>query len=334
MENSIIQEKTNKTEAQTTQYRHKRNGAYAKVQDDIYDLFDQHGITAPHAMIYMALSGCLIHNSEFARASYKTLRKKGRASSDETVSNALKELSDKGFISKMGNSTYRLWHCVYKGMREDEIDYSEVENPRIDGTTANVVKPTTANVVPHARVLLSKQHKKLQQETVDVDFKNLTFGENSRFKDEIPQLQWNQWIQKYTLEWCQTMIMDLEYSYREDPGKIRTPKKLMLRGLIEGRDWKIEEQRDDKIKKREYECEAKKALERRNQEIWDEESAQRDEQTHRDAEDYALAIKQPYIITRAEQELRMEAPELNDAHELFGIRLRFKILAIYRQGLN
>ena len=334
MENSIIQEKTNKTKAQTTQYRHKKNGAYAKVQDDIYDLFDQHGITAPHAMIYMALSGCLIHNSEFAIVSYKTLRKKGRASSDETVSNALKELSDKGFISKMGNSTYRLWHCVYKGIREDEIDYSEVENPRIDGTTANVVNPTTANVVPHARVLLSKQHKKQQQESVDVNFKNLTFGEKSRFKGEISEFQWNQWIQKYSLEWCQTMIKDLEYSYHEDPEKIRTPKKLMLRGLIEGRDWKIKEKRDDEIKKREGEWETIKERERTAQKIWDEESARRDEQTHRDAEDYALAIKQPYIIARAEQELRSEVPELDDAHELFGIRLKFKILAIYRQGLN
>jgi len=75
-------------------------------QDDIYDLFAKKGIRASYAMIYLALSGCLIGNTKFAKASYPVLRKKGRVSSDATVCRALNELEEKGFISRMGNSMY------------------------------------------------------------------------------------------------------------------------------------------------------------------------------------------------------------------------------------
>lgn len=165
METTIYYQKQTTTEGGESHYRRGKTKFYAKVEDDIYDLFDRHEVTAPHAMIYMALSGCLLHNSEFAKASYKALRKKGRAASDETVRNALNELSKKGFISKMGNSTYRLWHCVYKGIREDQKEYSEVIY-REKTTTANVVKATTANVVPHVRDMIHTTiNKQLQSQS-------------------------------------------------------------------------------------------------------------------------------------------------------------------------
>ena len=123
MKDTIIIEKQNKIEGGNVSRKRSKTKFYAKVEDNIYDLFDQKGVRTTYRMLYMALSGCLISNSEFSKVSFPDLRQKTGIVSDTTLTKGLKELCQKGFISKMENSTYRLWHGVFKGLRENQIQF-------------------------------------------------------------------------------------------------------------------------------------------------------------------------------------------------------------------
>lgn len=305
-----------------------------KVEDDIYDLFEENGIRTTYRMVYMALSGCLIPNSEFSKVTWKKLRKRSGVSSDETLTKALKELCQKGFISKMGDSTYRLWHCVYKGLRENEKDHLEVKEYCGVSTTPSVVSTTTPSVAPHARVINSKKTKELPHETDDVHFKNLVFGEKSPFKDDIPRWQWIAWIEQYQLQWCQKMISELEHVYKKDYSKIRDAVLLMGKGLGSGAKWQLEKKRLDEAKKFEEEWERKKEWERRADQAWAQKMAEEDSVNQKIEVDFSMAIKQPYLIARAEKKLKLERPDLNETSEIFTILLKSQIVTHYRESLN
>lgn len=311
-------------------YARPKTKFYAKVEDEIYDLFDQEDVRLTYRMVYMALSGCLLPNSEFAKATFNELRRKSGASSDQTISKALKELSEKGFISKMGESTYRLWHCVYKGIREDQKEYSELREP----TTPSVVIPTTPSVVPHARVILFKKTKELQHETDDVNIKNLVFEEGSPFKDSVPRWQWSVWIQEYKFEWCQKMIKEIQHSYRKNYGAIQDPIKLMAKALKMGNVWQLEKKRMADCKKQEDEWKRKKEWEKGCDERWAEVEAERKSEYEKDDKDYSMAIKQPYLIRKAEEKIRSQYPGLEENTEIFVVRLKMKLINLYRESVK
>jgi len=328
MENIKVQEKPNKTGVAS--YSRNKTRTYTKVQDDIYDLFEEAGIRLTYRMVYMALSGCLIPNSEFARATFKKLRAKSGASSDQTISMAIKELSQKGFISKMGGSTYRLWHCVYKGIRENEKEYSEVK----ESTTPSVVTTTTPSVVPHAGVILFSITKEQQHETDDVSFKNLSFEEGSPFKTGVPIWQWMAWIEQYKFEWCQKMITELEHSYQKSYGSIKFPVKLMAKALKMGKVWQLERKRLDDAKNFEKDRERQKAQEKLMALSYSAERAEMDTQNEKDDVDYAEATKQPYLIDRVLKSLGECGRAPRDGSDCDAIILRYQVIKKYRESLK
>jgi len=328
MENLTVKERKTKTGGERNGPRTKTK-FYTKVEDDIYDLFVEKDVRLTYRMIYMALSGCMIPNSEFAEVKFKALRIKSGAGSDSTLTAALKELSKKGFISKMGGSTYRLWHCVYKGVRENEKEYSELK----ESTTPSVVAATTLGVVPHVRVLSCQLTKEQQHETDDVNFKNLTFGEGSPFKNDIPIWQWRSWIKKYNFEWCQKMVEELECAYGKNYEKIKSPVKLMAKGLTDGKQWQLERKRLEDAKKFEEELAKKKEQEKHMDRILEKERMERDIENEKNDLDYAEAIKQPYLIERAIECLEASGIFPKEGSDCYPILLRHKVVKEYQEAL-
>jgi len=328
MENLIIQNSRGTDPGEKLERPKRRLKTYSKIQDDVYERFDENNIRPIYRMVYMALSGCLIPNSEFSRATFKDLRRKSGVSSDETIKKALDQLAEKGFISRMGNSTYRLWHCVFKGIREEQIAYSELTEP----TTPSVVTPTTPSVVPHARVLLSRLTIKEQRHGTDaVNLTPLIFGESSPFKTGIDGWQWSTWIKKFGFEWCQEMVTELEGCYQKNYSEIKSPVRLMQKALKEGAEWKLRQKREEECKNRERDHEVEKQREDMAQKVWDQEKSESVVQYELDDTDYELAIKQPYFISKAENFLRNDAPSLDESGEVFRIRLRHTLVRMYRE---
>lgn len=205
--------------------------SYSKVQDQVTSEFTKKKVSALGRFVYLILGTCLYPNSSIAKASYKTLVEKTGLSSEVTISKHLKELKEKGFISSMGSSDYRLWVGIFKGLKEAEISTPQ----RTQNTTSPVVKSTTGDVVPHASALLKPNTTK-EQTTSDAVFSKINLGENSVFKT-IQANTLQKWVKKFGEEKVIKTLETLEVQYKGKTIK-STVEGLTYTALVEG-DWVV-----------------------------------------------------------------------------------------------
>ena len=203
--------------------------SYSKVQDQLTNEFINKKVSALGRLVYLTLGTCLYPNSSIAKASYKNLLEKSGISSEETISKCLKELKEKGFLSSMGASEYRLWIGIFKGLKE-----AEGQTPHASkSTTPSVVKSTTAGVVPHASALLKPNTTK-EQTTSDDVLSKINLSEKSVFKT-IQANTLQKWVKKFGEEKVIKTLETLEVQYREKTIK-STVEGLTYTALVEG-DW-------------------------------------------------------------------------------------------------
>jgi len=323
---------------------------YAKIQDDIVKRFQEHGVSPIARHIYLAMASMLYHNSAIAKSTYGDIMEATGITSPATIRKYLKELGGEDkkkstpFIQKISESNYLLFYSVFKGIKEKQIhdppegekhvcqyppELQESARDQISGddTSPGEVSEapnTSRREVPHAGVPFNQQSKKHRHDAVF--FKDLKFGENSRFKDEIGEKQWIKWIRRHRFDDCQNLIKDLEWAYRDNPAAIRNPGALIQQGLTD--DWQIQKRRLAAAKKHEAECEAKKEQERRSHLAWERETVERDSQYDQDDADYNEAIKDPYIVRKTREKMGDKLDERLESHR---IQLKHNIIKKYRE---
>jgi len=152
MENTQVKETRINTGECATGNPRSRTRFYTKVEDHLYDFFADKEINPLSRLVYGALSASMTYNSSFAKATYNDLIRKTGIGSRHTIKASLDELSKKGFISRMDTSTYRLWHGVFKGIREGK-NGSALSAPDSRNSSA-------LSAPPHASVMINKTIKK------------------------------------------------------------------------------------------------------------------------------------------------------------------------------
>ena len=185
--------------------------------------------------------------------------------------------------------------------------------------------------MPHARVILFKKTKEQQHEADDVNFKNLTFGEGSPFKDGIEKWQWLNWLKEYSQDWCQEMISCLEDVYEKDYSKVNSPVKLIRTALKKGNEWRLRQQRLDKAKQSERKWDEEKAREKLLDQQFQAEEDERIFENENDDCDYAKATKQTFIINRAMDSLEKEGLHTDKENDSYQAILRHKVIQEYRK---
>lgn len=310
MENLTIKNKTQGA----TKYPGQKTKIYAKVEDDIYDLFHERQVRTTYRMLYLALSGNLIPNSEFARANFPKLRHNTGIGSDSTITDGLKELCQKGFLTKMGESTYRMWDGVYKGIREEKINYPDPVEP----TTPSVVTPTTPTVVPHVRVLSSKQTiKKQRHGSDDVIFSKLEFKEKSLFSP-VSKKSWRFWIAEYGLEKVQDTLDKMERCTKKIN---KTATGLMNKALKNADVWDFETTEEKELEKKEAHRIVIDNLDESRSQVQKEKRIQ-------DDMDYEQGKKDTYLVNLAHAELKAKS-EWYKKNGMYEELLAQKIVRLY-----
>ncbi len=313
---------------------------YSKVQDNLRYQFITKEVTPFARLIYYSLIHSLLSNSSISKATYPYIRETTGISSDSTIKKYLDELKQKGFLSYMGNSHYRLWCSVFKGYLENTPNTPQPEDCV---TTRGVVKTTTPRVVTHVRVYKTKHKNNKQQQRPaippnpqvtqpkkdDVFLKPpLSFCLNSPFKTINPKTMAH-FVQTHGLEQVQTKITKLETIKYNHPSTItKTAAGLLYKALHNGDIWDFQDKQEKEHKNKARKQQEKQAFARLKQ----EQQHQQEEQNNNEDILYNKAIQDKTIVNTASELLRLEEPELEPQRpELFQARLRYRILTLYQK---
>jgi hypothetical protein len=158
--------------------------------------------------------------------------------------------------------------------------------------------------------------------------KDLVFKEKSKFR-YIAENQWNEWITSHGFEKCSHMIKTLEIQYPDE--KITNPGGLMRNALQGG--WVFESKKIRDHEKKEKYLEYQKKLQKQEDIRMKFEINQRKFEVDKDEEIYKKALENKSLVRTAEIMIQDDSPNLEANSEFFKIRVRHKLIEIYKRSL-